>query len=110
MAVATISAANQFQLGVSILAGLILAALTFGASAWLAASTFDRSPAASLAVQLGGFVVRLSLVAVALVACVNLLHLQAVPLAIGLTGGFTVLAFAGALRELRRQRPVSTRD
>lgn len=110
MAVATISASSQVQFCVSMLAGIVLATMTFGASAWLAASTSDRSDAAFLAVQLGGFILRLGFVAIALVVCVRVLHLQAIPVAVGLTGGFTSLAAAAAVRELRRHRLVGTRD
>lgn len=82
------------------LVGVLLSAATFGAAAFVASRASAHAPAAGLALQLAGFVVRLTLVALALVVSVRLLGLQALPLGIGLAGGFTVLAVIAAVKEL----------
>ncbi len=109
MAVARMLASSQFQFSFSLLVGAVLALATFTASAVLASSASDRSAAAGLAIQLGGFVLRLTLVALALVVLVRFAHLQAVPLGAGLAGGFTLFASIAAARDLRRHSLVRTR-
>jgi len=109
MAVATMGVLSQSQFSISVLAGVLLAAFTFAASAALASSVSDRSAAAGLAIQLGGFVMRLSLVAVALFVCTRYAHLEPTSLGAGLAGGFTVLTLLAAARELRRHRLGRTR-
>lgn len=101
---ATILASNQIQFSVSMLAGILLAVATFTGSALLSQATAARSVGVGLAIILSGFLARLALVAVALFVCVRFLHLQVLPLAIGLAGGFTVLAFAAMVSDWRRHR------
>ncbi len=106
MAVASIFAPSQLHYSVSVLAGLALALANFGASAAFAAlMTPRRSPALGVFVVLAGFVLRLTLVAFALVALVRYIHLAPVPLALGLTIGFTALAAAALTSQWLRTRP-----
>lgn len=104
MAVATILVSTQFQAYISLFAGLLLALTTFAGSAGLTRLASGHGAAVTVGIQLGGFILRLTLVAAALFASARLLHLQPLPLAIGLTGGFTALAAMAAVLEWRNHR------